>query len=286
MNTIPSLPASPVSVAAVQFAAVPDVSANLAAIERLAEGAALRGATVAVFPEASMYAFSAPAQELLTVAKRDGRRFEEAIHALARRLGLVLVVGMYSDGGEALSHNTFIVAGTNGASLGRYEKLHLYDAFHYRESEKNQRAPLLDDFAELCTFDAAGMRFGVMNCYDLRFPELARLLVDRGADALLLGAGWVAGPLKELHWETLLRARAIENTCFVAAACQPDPLSVGLSMIIDPSGLVAATAVGDESLVVSEFDPERLREVRKVLPCLEHRRYAIVQQRGQGSGAR
>lgn len=271
--------AVPVPVAVAQFASVADVSANLATIGRLAELAAARGAAIVVFPEAAMYAFASPAQTLAEVARRDGRRFEEAIHALAQRLGLVLVVGMYSDGGEALSRNTVIIAGPDGKPLGRYEKLHLYDAFHYRESDKNLRAPLRDNFAELCVFDHAGMRFGVMNCYDLRFPEMARVLIDRGADALLLGAGWVAGPLKELHWETLIRARAIENTCFVAAACQPAPLSVGLSMIVDPAGLIAATVVDDEGVVVSALDPARLATVRDILPCLQHRRYAVVQRR-------
>lgn len=267
---------SPVRVAAIQFAAGDDVSANLAVIARLAETAKARGAALAVFPEASMYAFTSPGAVLAEVARREGRRFEEAIHALARRLGLVLAVGMYSDGGEALSRNTFIVAGADGKSLGRYEKLHLYDAFRFRESEKNQRAPLREDFGELCVFDVGGMRFGLMNCYDLRFPELARLLVDRGADALLLGAGWIAGPLKELHWETLIRARAIENTCYFVAACQPSPLSVGLSMIVDPSGVVVGMAPGDEAVVTAELDPARLREVRDVLPCLRHRRYQIA----------
>lgn len=272
----------PVSVAVAQFAAIADVEANLASIARLAETAANRGAQVVVLPEASMYAFASPAEELADVARREGRRFSDAIHALALRLGVVLVAGMYEDGGRDLSKNTFIVAGADGSALGRYEKLHLYDAFHYRESEKNQRAPLRADFAELCTFDAASFRFGVMNCYDLRFPEMARVLIDQGADALLLGAGWVAGPLKELHWETLIRARAIENTCFVAAACQPAPLSVGQSMIVDPGGLVLATVAADEGVAVCELHPARLQAVRDVLPCLQHRRYEIIQRRETG----
>lgn len=266
-----------VSVAVAQFAAVADVSANLRTIERLAATARAGGADIAVFPEASMYDFTAPAAELAAVARREGEGFEQAIRAVARRVGIILVVGMYSDGGEPLSRNTFIVAGADGTIRARYEKLHLYDAFHYQESSKNQRAPLRENFAELCTFDHGGLRFGVMNCYDLRFPEMARVLIDRGADVLLLGAGWVAGPLKELHWETLIRARAIENTCYIAASCQPAPLSVGLSMIVDPSGLIATTVVGDEGVAVAKLEAARLREVREVLPCLQHRRYAVVQ---------
>lgn len=267
-----------VRVAVAQMAGIADVSANLAVIERLVSSAAGRGAVVVVCPEASMYAFTASATELAEVARRDGHRFEAGIQDLARRFGLTLVVGMYGEGSSQLSRNTFIVAGPDGRIVGRYDKLHLYDAFHYRESDKNERAPLREDFGELCTFVAGGLRFGVLNCYDLRFPEMARILVDRGADVLLVGSGWVAGPLKEMHWETLLRARAIENTCYVAAAGQPAPLSVGLSMIVDPSGLIAATAMGDEDIAVATLTAERLRAVRKILPCLEHRRYAVVQE--------
>lgn len=276
MSNASSLVSPAVSVAVAQFAAVADVSANLQTIERLAEKARAGGAEIAVFPEASMYAFTAPAEELAAVARRDGKNFEQTVLTIAKRIGITLVVGMYSDGGEPLSRNTFIVAGTDGTIRGRYEKLHLYDAFHYQESGKNERAPLRENFAELCTFDLGGLRFGVMNCYDLRFPEMARVLIDRGADVLLLGAGWVAGPLKELHWETLIRARAIENTCYIAAACQPAPLSVGLSMIVDPSGLIATTVVGDEGVTVATLEARRLQEVREVLPCLQHRRYAVV----------
>lgn len=276
MSALSSSALPAVGVAVAQFAAVADVSANLATIARLAEEAAGKGAEVVVFPEASMFAFTASAEELAATARRAGRQFESEVQAIARRVGITLVVGMYSDGGERLSRNTFIVAGANGVQLGRYEKLHLYDAFHYRESEKNERAPLRDDFAELCTFDVGGLRFGVLNCYDLRFPEMARVLIDRGADVLLLGAGWVAGPLKELHWETLIRARAIENTCFVAAACQSAPVSVGLSMIVDPSGVVLATVAGDEGVAVSRLESSRLQAVREILPCLQHRRYAVV----------
>jgi predicted amidohydrolase len=274
MNAL--MPQAAVTVAVVQFEALADVPSNLATIERLSAQAAAQGATVALFPEASMYAFNASAEEIAEAARKSGRYFETEVQAIAERHGITLVVGLYSPGSGRLARNTFIVAGADGRELGRYEKLHLYDAFNFRESDKNERAPLLDCFRELCTFEAGGLRFGILNCYDLRFPEMARALVDQGADVLLVGSGWISGPLKELHWETLLRARAIENTCFVAAACQPPPVSVGLSMIIDPNGLVTATVPGDEGISVATLRSERLASVRAVLPCLEHRRYAVV----------
>ena len=266
-------------VAAAQFAGTADVAANLAAMEQLAADAARRGAALVVFPEASMYDFSASAGEIAAAARRDGARFEAGVRAIAERHRIAMVAGMYGDGGGPLARNTLVAFDAGGRPLGRYEKLHLYDAFHYRESDKNARAPLLDDFAELTTFDLAGFRFGLLNCYDIRFPEMARLLVDRGADILLVSSGWVAGPLKEMHWETLLKARAIENTAYVVASCQPAPMSVGLSMVVDPCGIATATAAGGAGLALAELSAERIAAVREILPCLAHRRYQVVQKR-------
>lgn len=270
--------AEDVTVAVAQLAGGPDVQANLAAIADLVAEAAAGGAKLVVFPEAVMFDFTASAETIAVVGREQGPAFEAAIRDLAQKSGVAIVAGMYGPGEGRLATNTLVAFGADGVALGRYEKLHLYDAFHYRESEKNQPAPLKPDFGELATFDVAGMRFGLMNCYDIRFPEMSRLLVDRGADVLLVASGWVAGPLKELHWQTLLQARAIENTCFVAASCQPPPLSVGHSMIIDPSGLPLACAAGARELAFARLARKRLAEVREVLPCLAHRRYAVVQK--------
>ncbi|MGA0598666.1 carbon-nitrogen hydrolase family protein [Enterovirga sp. CN4-39] len=273
------LSSNEMTIAVAQFAGVTDVNANLATIERLAMQAARLGAGLMVCPEAAMFSFSASGAELAQVAERAGSFFEAEVCGIASRTGLTIVAGMYTKGPAELSRNTFIVASAGGEILARYDKLHLYDAFHYRESDKNQPGPLQDQMAELCTFEVGGLRFGLLNCYDLRFPEMARALVDRDLDALLVGAGWIAGPLKELHWETLLRARAIENTCYVAGSCQPPPLSVGMSMLVDPSGLVLGTVADTEGVAVGTVRRARLAEVREVLPCLKHRRYAIVQRR-------
>lgn len=267
-----------VTIAVAQLAGGPDVQANLAGIAELVAEAASGGAQLVAFPEAVMFDFTASAETIAAVGRESGPSFEKAIRDLARQHGIAIVAGMYGPGESRLATNTLIAYDADGAELGRYEKLHLYDAFHYRESDKNQPAPLKPDFGELKTFDIAGMRFGLMNCYDIRFPEMARLLVDRGADVLLVSSGWVAGPLKELHWQTLLQARAIENTCFVAASCQPPPLSVGHSMVIDPSGLPLSCAAGTRELAFGRLSHARLRDVRAVLPCLTHRRYAVVQK--------
>jgi predicted amidohydrolase len=116
----------------------------------------------------------------------------------------------------------------------------------------------------------------VLTCYDLRFPEQARALVDAGAQVLALPAAWVSGPMKEYQWETLTRARAIENTTYLAAAAQPPPEYSGHSVVLDPMGVPLASIGEVDGLAVAEVTAERLAEVRRKLPVLEHRRYAVL----------
>jgi predicted amidohydrolase len=117
----------------------------------------------------------------------------------------------------------------------------------------------------------------VLTCYDLRFPEMSRALVDAGATLLALPAAWVAGPLKEAHWLTLVTARAIENTCYVAAAGQAPRDYSGQSVIVDPMGVpLARLGETDGAVAVAEVTAERVAEVRRVLPVLANRRYAVV----------
>ncbi|MEK8171118.1 nitrilase-related carbon-nitrogen hydrolase [Streptomyces sp. M19] len=119
--------------------------------------------------------------------------------------------------------------------MGRYRKIHLYDAFGDRESANVRPAD-----EPPVVIEVAGTRVGLMTCYDVRFPELARLLVDAGAEVLALPAAWVRGPAKERHWELMVAARALENTCWVAASGECGPRNIGNSMVVDPLGTVVA----------------------------------------------
>jgi predicted amidohydrolase len=132
------------------------------------------------------------------------------------------------------------------------------------------------------TFEADGLRFGLMTCYDLRFPEVARTLVDAGAEAFLVPAEWVRGPLKEHHWRTLVHARAIENTVYVAAADHPPPLGVGNSMIVDPQGVEIAAIGTATDVVVAHLDRSAVERVRRVNPALRLRRMAVVAREDPG----
>ncbi|MET4579687.1 carbon-nitrogen hydrolase family protein [Ottowia thiooxydans] len=259
-----------------QFKSTPDIAANLKkAVDHIGLAAA-EGARVIAFPEASMVAFESSRQELHTHAENSAAWFVEGIAKSAVAHGIDVLIGIYEPSGEPRSSNVFVHVNAKGEIAGRYEKVHLYDAFSFQESAKNRHAPLKPNHDEVYVAHIDGVKFGILNCYDLRFPEIARIAMDKGADALVYGAGWIAGSLKELHWDTLLRARAIENTCFVLAPCQPPPESVGMSMILDPSGLTVAGVAEQQGICTANLDLERLQTVREALPSLKHRRYRIA----------
>ena len=141
--------------------------------------------------------------------------------------------------------------------------------------------------------DLAGIRTGFATCYDIRFPELARALVAGGAELIVVPSAWAAGLFKEEHWVTLVRARAIENTVWVAAAGQvPDPASpptraptgIGRSMLVDPMGTVRADLGPWPQLAVADLDPAMTAQVRAVLPCLQHRRDDVFGPAGRWAG--
>lgn len=263
-------------VAVGQLAGSDDIEQNIRRVDEMARKAATAHAQAIVFPEAVMYDFNASGETLALVAKAWSDRFEEQLSKIALRHNLTLIAGTYAPAKGKKTKNCLVAFGPDGTLQARYEKLHLYNAFNFRESDKHDVTPLLADASELKIIDIAGLKFGLINCYDLRFPEMARLLIDKGADFLLVASGWVAGPLKDRQWETLLKARAIENTCYVIASCQPAPFSAGLSMIVDPMGMTVAGMAEDEGVIVAELSLERQLQVRALLPCLSQRRYFIA----------
>lgn len=259
-----------VGVAAGQFAPGADKAANLAEIERLAREARERGARVALFPEYSSYFVNPMDPTLARHAEPVDGPFTERLAALAGELGMTLVAGLIEQAGDGRVRNTAVAVDGSGV-VALYRKQHLYDAFGQRESEWVERgAP-----DQPQTFAVEGLTFGLMTCYDLRFPEISRTTVDAGADVLLVPAEWVRGPLKEQHWTTLLAARAIENTIFVVAADHPAPIGVGRSAVLDPQGVTLAGLGPEPGLAVAWLDPEAIARTRRVNPALELRRYRV-----------
>lgn len=168
--------------------------------------------------------------------------------------------------------NTLVAAGPAGDFVAEYRKIHLYDAFGYRESAIVRPG----EIGNPETFTVEGVTFGMQTCYDVRFPEVTRRIVDAGADVLALPAAWVPGPLKEDHWRTLARARAIENTIYVAAAGQCAPTGAGNSMLVDPMGVVTAGLGESPGVVAGEVSPERVAAVREKNPALRLRRFTVA----------
>jgi predicted amidohydrolase len=260
-----------VAVAVAQFAPTADASANIALIGELVRTATARGARVVVFPEYSSY-FVDPFDESLAAHAQDvDGPFPQALTSRAEEQVVTIVAGLLERAGDGRRVRNTVVAVDATGVVARYRKLHLYDAFGQRESDWVEPG----EIAAPETFTVGGLRFGIMTCYDLRFPEVGRLLVDAGAEAFLVPAEWVRGPLKESHWRTLVQARAIENTVFVAAADHPPPLGVGLSMIVDPQG-VAMAAVGTATdVAVAHLDPAAVERVRRVNPAVSLRRFRV-----------
>ncbi|MEN2474794.1 nitrilase-related carbon-nitrogen hydrolase [Burkholderia sp. GS2Y] len=253
-----------------------NVTNNLNKIIRQMREAASEGSRVVAFPEAAMAMdLNASAAQLQALANERTGDFLGEIGVVAKALHLDVFVGVYEATDESRPSNDIVHVTCQGTVAGRYEKLHLYDAFGFKESDKVRPGTPKPDGAELYQPEIDGLKFGLMNCYDLRFPELARLYVQRGADVLVYSAGWVAGNHKEMHWSTLLQARAIENTCYVMASDQPPSRSIGLSRTIDPLGLVLAGVATTEGVATTDITRERLDEAREALPSLRHRRYRV-----------
>ncbi|MHB8657859.1 MAG: carbon-nitrogen hydrolase family protein [Solirubrobacteraceae bacterium] len=264
--------------AAVQLNSTADVDRNLETADRLVRLAASQGAELIVLPE--KWSVLGTAADLLAGAQPiDGRCLGWA-RGVARELSVDLVAGSIV---ERVPHaektaNTSVHVGADGEIRSVYRKLHLFDVevdgVRYAESE-NEDAGEEVVLSEL----PGGGRLGMSICYDIRFPELYRALSDRGAEVVAVPSAFTLATTRD-HWEVLLRARAIENQCFVIAPNQigshpPGNRSGGRSMIVDPWGLPLAMAPDTEGTIVAELDFERLREIRRTLPALEHRRHDL-----------
>ncbi|WP_214468268.1 carbon-nitrogen hydrolase family protein [Microbacterium flavescens] len=264
--------ADAIGVAVAQFAPTADTEANLAVISQLTATAAARGARLVVFPEYSSYFVDPFDSSLADNAQAVDGPFVGALAALATQHDVHIVAGLLERADDERRVRNTVVAVDATGLVASYRKLHLYDAFGQRESDWIEPGAL----ATPETFELGGLRFGLMTCYDLRFPEVGRLLVDAGADVFVVPAEWVRGPLKEHHWRTLLHARAIENTVFVAAADHPPPLGVGCSMIVDPQGVELAAVGTATDVAVAHLDPAAVERVRRVNPSLRLRRLGVV----------
>jgi predicted amidohydrolase len=260
-------------VACVQMTSGPDKAANLEKAERLVARAAATGADVVVLPE--KWNAIGEADALYAAAEPlEGGETVDAMAGWASGHGITLVGGSISelrDGHEKLS-NTSIAFGPDGDVLGVYRKIHLFDVEVegnvYRESEAEEPG-------EEAVVVQGDWPIGLSVCYDIRFPELYRILALEGAELVTVPAAFTV-PTGRDHWEVLMRARAIENQYYIAAPGQvgetrPGKPSYGRSLICDPWGIVLAQAADEETVISAELDRARLRSVREKLPSLKNR---------------
>jgi deaminated glutathione amidase len=254
-----------------------DKSANLETAERLVARAASTGADLVVLPE-KWNAIGTPDELHAAAEPLEGGESVEAMSRWARDHGIALVGGSITeirDGREKLS-NTSLMFDSEGRVVATYRKIHLFDVevggVTYRESEAEEPGD------EAVVARVEGWSVGLSVCYDVRFPELYRILTLEGAELLTVPAHFTT-PTGKDHWHVLLRARAIENQAYVAAAAQVGETlagkpAYGRSLIVDPWGTVLAQAPDEETVVAAELDRGRLADIRAKLPSLANRQPA------------
>ncbi|WP_246060597.1 carbon-nitrogen hydrolase family protein [Nocardioides dongxiaopingii] len=255
------VPADVLRLALVQEASGLDPAANRARLAELTPP----DADLVVWPEAWARDFGESGSDVSPYAEQVTGPFGTELTRVAAERDATVVAGMFETSHDAARpFNTLLVRGAETAS---YRKVHLYDSFGYRESDR-----LLAGAPAPVVVTVGGWAVGLMTCYDLRFPEMTRLLVDAGAEVVVVPAAWVAGPRKVDHWRTLVRARAIENTVFVAAVGQPAPRYTGHSLLVDPMGDVLAEAGDGAEVLRGEVTRATLEEARRTNPSLANRR--------------
>ena len=268
-------------------------------VRRWAREAREAGASLLVFPEALMTKFDGSVERFAQLAEPADGPFARAVDAIAAQEGLWIAYTMNerndtpgaataesatapgasalsnsvvsepstSERATALPFNTAVITDARGVQRARYRKVHLFDAQGFRESDRMAAGDEL-----MAPVEAPFARIGLGICYDLRFPEVALAAALAGAQIMLYPAAWVSGPLKVEQWETLLRARAIENGLFVAGACCVNEGRIGHSCVFGPDGALLAASDGAEQLVTCNIDLNEVDRVRAATPSLKHRR--------------
>jgi predicted amidohydrolase len=260
-------------VAIVQMRSSEDKQENLKkSIEFIAEASG-KGAGLVCFPEFQM-AFSPSSQsadQLANIAETVKGDFVSTLSSAAKKNRIGIVATIYEKSSKPKRvFDTAVMINLNGTVSSVYRKLHLYDALGFKESAK-----LMPGMKIIKPTKTKAGNVGLLICYDLRFPEMSRILTVKGADLLVAPSGWVAGEMKEEHWQTMVKARAIENGSYIAAPAQVGNIYCGRSMIVDPFGIVLVDMGQREGVEAVDIDKSRVQKVRQSLPLLKNRRTDI-----------
>lgn len=265
----------PYLAAALQMTSVPDLSKNLAQAEELIDLASRRGAELVTLPE--NFSFLGDEKAKFARAEEISLASEKFLKTMAQRYRVTLLGGGYPvPSPDGRTYNRALLVSPNGEALSRYDKVHLFDVNlpdgnTYQESAAVTAGNALP---EVHYSEKLG-NLGISVCYDVRFPELYRQLSKAGAEVLIVPAAFTAFTGKD-HWQVLLQARAIENTCYVIAPAQtgfhnPRRQTHGHAMVIDPWGITLADAGDTVGMALAEITPTRLTQVRQQMPSLQHR---------------
>lgn len=269
---------STMTVAAIQMNSRVKKARNLERAETLVRQAAEAGATLVVLPE--LFNCLGPFPEVLANAESIPGETSERMSHLARELGIYLCAGSLCErAAEGRGFNASLFFGPQGEALAKYRKMHLFDIRMKGQVEITESSAMVAG-DEIVTCEMQDFRVGFATCYDLRFPELFRVLTDRGVHLICFPSAFtrVTGAA---HWHTLVRARAIENQVFVVAANQtgqhtPKLESFGHSLVVDPWGRILADAGQTvDSMAIAEIDLQELVNIRESLPVLEHRKFQL-----------
>lgn len=261
----------PLHVALAQYAPFASSAANLAALSEIVAGAAAKGAQILIAPEYSQAFLPGQYDQWGNLAEPLEGEFVTGLAQIsADHDGIVIVAGLLQRRDDSLPTNTIVAVGPRGV-VASAEKIHLYDAFGATES--SFVAP--GSTADVSLLDIGGHRLGFLACYDLRFAEVTRRLVDAGATTVVVPAQWVPGEHKISHWQALLKARAIESQSYVVAAGQPAPHGIGHSSVIDPWGVVLGELGSDAGVLHAHLDASVVESVRAINPVSRARRFDI-----------
>ncbi len=262
--------------AAIQMTSVPNLQTNLAQAEELIDLAVRQGAELVGLPE--NFPFIGEEEDKLAQAKTIADESELFLKKMAQRYQITILGGGFPVPVEQTNkvHNTALLIDSNGQELRRYHKVHLFDVNvpdgnTYQESRTVVAGK---EIPQVCDFPDLG-KIGISVCYDVRFPELYRQMSHQGLDIIFVPAAFTAFTGKD-HWQILLQARAIENTCYIIAPAQTGThyarrQTHGHAMIIDPWGVILADAGDQPGIAIAEIDPSRLEQVRRQMPSLQHR---------------
>ncbi len=260
-------------IAVVQMRAETDKKTNLKKILRYISQAARKGSVLCAFPEFMMCytPSSQSASELANIAEKIDGEFVSSISEAAKRNSIQVIGTLYEKSPKPNRvYDTSFFVDKNGKVISRYRKIHLYDALGFKESVK-----LYPGSSITKPVKTSVGKMGMMICYDLRFPEMSRILASSGSEVLVVPSAWVKGKMKEEHWLTINKTRAIENGCYVISPDQVGNIYCGRSVVVDPYGKILLDMKKREGIGIVDISLDEVKQVRQRLPLLRNRRTDI-----------